>query len=249
MAGLKVALVPGWENRGRGDVGAILGVICHHTAGPKQGNMPSLDTLINGRNDLSGPLAQLGLARDGTYYVIAAGRANHAGEGEWQELKNGNRNFIGIEAENTGLDNDRNWTEIQLEAYHHGVAAILRHVGRDPIFCAGHREYAPDRKIDPSNIDMDDFRETVAKILSGEIPPLEPIPSVEVLSTGTVRPTLRRGMVGPLTQLVQQKLQITADGVFDSRTEAAVREFQRNNNLVPDGIVGPRTWAVLDTIQ
>ena len=77
-AGLKVATVPGWENRGR-DVGPIVGVLCHHTVGPKNGNMPSLNTLINGRPDLPGPLAQLGLGRDGTYFVIAAGRANHAG--------------------------------------------------------------------------------------------------------------------------------------------------------------------------
>ena len=48
-AGLKVSLVPGWENRGRGDVGKIFGVLCHHTVGPRNGNMPSLNTLINGR--------------------------------------------------------------------------------------------------------------------------------------------------------------------------------------------------------
>ena len=41
-AGLKVAEQPGWQNRGRGDVGTIKGVICHHTAGPQTGNMPSL---------------------------------------------------------------------------------------------------------------------------------------------------------------------------------------------------------------
>ena len=78
-AGLKVALVDGWESRGRGEVGPISGVICHHTAGSRVGNMPSLNTLIHGRSDLPGPLAQLGLGRDGTYYVIAAGRSNHAG--------------------------------------------------------------------------------------------------------------------------------------------------------------------------
>ena len=32
-AGLKVALVDGWKERGRGDVGTIRGVLCHHTAG------------------------------------------------------------------------------------------------------------------------------------------------------------------------------------------------------------------------
>jgi peptidoglycan hydrolase-like protein with peptidoglycan-binding domain len=34
-------------------------------------------------------------------------------------------------------------------------------------------------------------------------------------------------------------------GIFDADTEAAVREFQRNHDLVPDGIVGPRTWAAI----
>ena len=32
-AGLRVAEQPGWRTRGRGDVGVIKGVICHHTAG------------------------------------------------------------------------------------------------------------------------------------------------------------------------------------------------------------------------
>ena len=48
-AGLKVAPVNGGEDRGRGDVGRTLGVLCHHTAGGKNGNMPSLNTLIDGR--------------------------------------------------------------------------------------------------------------------------------------------------------------------------------------------------------
>src|SRR2546421_5591871 len=99
-AGLKVAEQPGWRTRGHGDVGEIKGVICHHTAGPKNGNMPSLGIVTNGRPDLPGPLAQLCLARDGTFIVVAAGRAFHAGPGEWQGEKNGNSNFIGIEAEN-----------------------------------------------------------------------------------------------------------------------------------------------------
>lgn len=115
-AGVKVALVDGWESRGRGDVRATAGVMCHHTGGPRAGNMPSLNTLIKGRSDLSGPLAQLGLGRDGTYYVIAAGKCNHAGDGVWKEIATGNTNFIGIEGENTGLSTDP-WPEVQMDAY------------------------------------------------------------------------------------------------------------------------------------
>ncbi|MET0382073.1 MAG: N-acetylmuramoyl-L-alanine amidase, partial [Burkholderiaceae bacterium] len=161
-AGLKVALEPGWETRGRAEMGEVLGVICHHTAGPLNGNMPSLATIRDGRSGLPGPLAQLGLGRDGTWYVIAAGRCNHAGAGEWQGLTNGNGNFIGIEAENTGLPHDSPWPAVQLDAYRHGVAAVLAHAGRPALFCAGHKEYAlpKGRKSDPE-FDMDAFRRDV----------------------------------------------------------------------------------------
>ena len=102
-AGLKVALVDGWESRGHGDVGPTAGVICHHTAGPRKANMPSLDTLIKGRPGLAGPLSQLGLGRDGTYYVIAAGKCSHAGNGIWQGFVTGNFNFMALKAEERTL--------------------------------------------------------------------------------------------------------------------------------------------------
>src|SRR5262249_58950533 len=101
-ANLPVVEEHGWENRGRRDLISPAGVICHHTAGPATGDAPSLNTVIHGRADLAGPLAQLLLARDGTYHVIAAGTANHAGAGKWQGITDGNGRFIGIEAENTG---------------------------------------------------------------------------------------------------------------------------------------------------
>ena len=98
-AGLKVAEQSGWQTRGRTDMGTVRGVMCHHTAGPKTGNMPSLGIITNGRSDLPGPLSQLGLGRDGTIYIVAAGRANHAGAGNWQGVTTGNSSFIGVEAE------------------------------------------------------------------------------------------------------------------------------------------------------
>src|SRR5437764_6810953 len=126
-AGLKISRVEGWEFRGRGDAGPTLGVICHHTgtAVHRDKNMPTLQTLIDGRSDLGGPLAQLGLGRDGTYYIVAAGKANHAGPGSWQGITTGNTNFVGIEGENSG-ENDDPWPEVQMDAYRRGVAAILK---------------------------------------------------------------------------------------------------------------------------
>lgn len=249
-AGLKVALVDGWEDRGRGDVGPTLGVLCHHTAGPRNGNMPSLHTLIEGRSDLRGPLAQLGLGRDGTYYVIAAGRSNHAGGGVWNGVTNGNANFIGIEAENTGRSDDFPWPSVQIDAYHRGVAAILKHLGLGADCCAGHKEYAlpQGRKPDPS-LDMSVFRTSVASIVTGAASAPVLIPAVEPPAHPGAppgRPTLRRGSTGELVKEIQRKIGTAVDGDFGAKTEAAVRAFQRAHGFVPDGIVGPKTWAAVD---
>ena len=244
-AGLKVAEQPGWRSRGRGDVGAIHGVICHHTGGPRTGIMPSLRLVTEGRPDLPGPLAQLCLGRDGTFFVVAAGRANHAGAGEWQGLANGNANFIGIEAENTGLtagpDADP-WPAAQMDAYQRGVAAILKKIGADAMMCCGHREYATPkgRKIDPT-FDMEEFRAGVAAILAGTAPAPRLIPAIDMQG----RPTLRRGSQGDGVRQIQTTLHLVADGSFGPATEAALRQFQRDHGLVPDGIAGPLTWKAL----
>jgi peptidoglycan hydrolase-like protein with peptidoglycan-binding domain len=253
-AGLKVSLVPGWEERGLGDIGAVFGVICHHTGvkNPAKANMPTLNSLKNGRKAepglaaLPGPLAQLGLGLDGTFFVIAAGRAAHAGKGGFQGVS-GNRRFIGIEAENSGSPSDT-WPAIQLEAYQRGVAAILKHLGKDSSFCVGHKEYAPGRKDDPS-LNMKVFREAVTGFMNGAVPATPAIPAVEPAPPAgqPARATLRRPMKSDLVKELQTKLGLTADGVFGPNTEAAVRAFQRKKDLVPDGIVGPKTWRAIDS--
>jgi hypothetical protein len=249
-AGLKVAEVPGWRTRGRGEMSRIRGIMCHHTAGASanHGVMPSLHSLVNGRpagpgcSALAGPLSQLGLARDGTWYVIAAGRANHAGGGRWQEIATGNSSFIGVEAENTGKSSDP-WPPVQLDAYKRGVAAMLKHVGASAAMCCGHKEFAlpPGRKPDP-NFDMVGFRAEVAAIMGGDAVVRPPIPAADA----SQRPTLRRGARGELVKTLQAKLGVNADGKFGPMTEAKLRQFQRNHGLVPDGILGPKSWAALD---
>ena len=68
---------------------------------------------------------------------------------------------------------------------------------------------------------------------------------------------LRRGSSGPSVVVIQVELNRisqnypaipkipTIDGIFGSRTEAAVREFQEIFDLTPDGVVGPATWYAL----
>ncbi len=60
---------------------------------------------------------------------------------------------------------------------------------------------------------------------------------------------LRRGLYGEPVRILQEKLGVTADGVFGSATEAALLEFQRDNGLVVDGIAGPDTFTAMDLPQ
>ena len=56
---------------------------------------------------------------------------------------------------------------------------------------------------------------------------------------------VRRGARGNITKLIQEKLGISADGIFGDNTEVAVKNYQRTNGLSVDGIVGRNTWRKL----
>lgn len=244
-AGLKIAEQGDWRNRGRGEMGPIRGVMVHHTAGAASGNMPSLDLLVKGRPELPGPLCHLGLGRDGTFYIVAAGRANHAGAGRWNGIETGNRSFIGIEAENTGKDADQPWPAVQMDSLRRGVAALLAHIKAPAAMACGHKEYAlpPGRKPDP-RFDMEAFRAGVAAILAGTAAPAALIPAVDTQA----RATLRRGDRSQLVRTLQLALGVDPVGHFGPLTEAALRAFQRRSGLVPDGIAGPKTWQAIDKL-
>lgn len=58
--------------------------------------------------------------------------------------------------------------------------------------------------------------------------------------------TLRQGMRSQEIKELQKKLGIGADGIFGPATKAAVMAFQRAHGLIPDGVVGARTRAILN---
>ncbi len=68
------------------------------------------------------------------------------------------------------------------------------------------------------------------------------------------KPTLRYGSSGPNVRALQEKLNervrpapnLKVDGIFGAKTRNAVIDFQTQNWLAPDGIVGPITHAALD---
>lgn len=56
---------------------------------------------------------------------------------------------------------------------------------------------------------------------------------------------LRRGLVGEPVRMLQEKLGVTADGIFGSNTENALRSYQESNGLSADGIAGPDTFHAM----
>ncbi|MEL7299385.1 MAG: peptidoglycan-binding domain-containing protein [Pseudomonadota bacterium] len=69
------------------------------------------------------------------------------------------------------------------------------------------------------------------------------------------RPTLKRGNMAPRHDVIALQKDLAhlgyasgrADGLFGRLTHAAVMAFQADNGLISDGIVGPATWAALES--
>lgn len=108
-AGLKVVVIDGWQTRSRpastGRLGAV-GVLNHHTGSvDRLGDLAddrkyALWLAITGRPDLPAPLVHLSLSLEGTVYVLAAGRCNHAGTAKPSGSVaggDGNELYVGIE--------------------------------------------------------------------------------------------------------------------------------------------------------
>lgn len=56
---------------------------------------------------------------------------------------------------------------------------------------------------------------------------------------------LRKGDRGEEVRQLQGLLHTAQDGVFGALTEEALKAWQNENGLFPDGICGPKTWAKL----
>ena len=58
--------------------------------------------------------------------------------------------------------------------------------------------------------------------------------------------TIKKGDTGEKVKQIQVALQILDDGIFGNMTELSVRNFQSQNGLEVDGMVGPITWEALE---
>ena len=243
-AGVKYRAQSGWRSRGRGAMGSIASIMCHHTAGPASGNTPSLNVVTNGRPGLSGPLAQLFLARDGTVILVAAGRANHAGRVSSNRYSNSHS--IGIEAEATGVSS---WPAAQLDAYAKLCKALIDEFNLPVSRVIGHAEAAVPRgrKVDP-NFSMNAFRKKVGGAKGGVSQEGGGGPIYK-----TVNKTAPLGLYDKdakdhsrIADWQKDALGYTGkkvDGYFGPSTERDTKALQRQLGVKDDGLVGDDTMS------
>lgn len=68
-------------------------------------------------------------------------------------------------------------------------------------------------------------------------------------------PVIRVGSSGLPVRRLQSRMTAVGfdtggvDGRFSPKTEAAVKDLQQRSHLAVDGVVGPKTWAVVDALE
>jgi len=78
---------------------------------------------------------------------------------------------------------------------------------------------------------------------------------INVDEADQTEPVLRVGSSGLPVRRLQSRMSAVGfdtggvDGRFRPKTESAVKQLQQQSQLGVDGIVGPKTWAVVDALE
>lgn len=218
--GLKVKVVPGWKTRGRpASTGGFnpVGVLCHHTATTVAWTILAVIRLLTGgRSGLPGPLCQFGLDRSGTVWIVAAGRANHAGKARSVgsvAAGDGNELYFGIEAFNSGTGEP--WPAVQYNAYVL-LAAVLQveFTKNSARAVSGHKETSTTGKIDPT-FDMNVFRQRVAAMM------------VQISEDDTTPKPVSRGTNVDDAMSSLRKARRASEGARKAKVKAALSELKK----------------------
>lgn len=235
--GLRVEAFAGWETAGRSSTMNPRAVTVHHTAATVDVDR----VLRDGRPDVPGPLANWALHRDGSWWTVASGRANHAGVG-WLPSSES----YGVEATGpipitaSGIGAFPNYDEYIL-----GVACICEVEGWDARVVYAHKETAlPDcRKIDPAfgdpcpkpYPDMDRFRGRV-QVTIGR-PDEEDLPvdqaTFNQLMNGWVATETGRKALADAAERGSTTMMRKATGPDDASVGASVW-FDKNGRLISE---------------
>ncbi len=269
-AGVKIRYISGWKSRGRDWTRTPAGITDHHDASSrKSGEWGNLGAITYGRRSptvVSGPLSQFQVARclDGIpkVAIVAAGRANHAGTGGpyGRVPQNaGNSWLYGAEKANNGVSEP--YTPAAMYAAKALYWAVLQETS-SPGLLLQHKEWAPRRKVDSRYSGAWMRREVAAFQPSGRDRQPSGGDALTDQEMGRVMAALeivRRGDTdgdfrGWPVSLVQFFLVkrgylpggfASVSGIFDAKTDAALRQFQKDKGLRADGIAGPKTYDAL----
>ena len=272
--GLRVRFEPGWRTRGASggdEMRSVQGVLWHHDVSPRTGTYPLRRMLREGRPGLTGPLCHIGFDRDGTVWVVGAGKANHAGTGKVPGVprNGGNRRLIGIEMTSAGT-RPWDWTDAQLRQMPRLGAALSDIFGLSVSQHWAHYEYQ-DGKIDPAGLPgaMPGLRSRIDKVrfLSGvpgagaSVPggSYDPTPEYDPDRLWRTSPRVAamtdaevREIQSTLHDLGYNLGQWGVDGSYGDATGHAVKQLQQDLDITADGVYGPGTektlMSKLDTI-
>src|SRR5690606_31562951 len=179
--GLTVVEVAGWETRGNEFPVRPDGAMRHWDAIASKLPTAGLGVITNGRPDLVGPLANVYQSRHvdknglDVVYVIASGKANHAGRGQWNGMS-GNYAFLGLEIAWSGASEKFSAKrELTSELVMRALLDCAQ--GTNPNDACEHREYAlpKGRKID-TNLDGNELRRRMADLNKKPAPVPAPKP-------------------------------------------------------------------------
>lgn len=226
-AGLRVSIVGGWESRGRATMHPK-GLVLHHTAAPTTSNAPSLRVVIDGRSDLPGPLCHVLVGRDLTCHVIASGVSYHAGTGGWRGIS-GNASVIGVECENNGTTEP--WSAGMVDVMVRISAVCANAAGFGAEMVCFHKEWAPQRKVDPHSLNATEIRRRVADLLRPPItaPQEEPDMDPAALVVVTYNAVLGRNpenlwVIGQWVDHIKAHGQLSFVSAVANSTEAKNRQ-------------------------
>ena len=68
-------------------------------------------------------------------------------------------------------------------------------------------------------------------------------------------PVLKMGSTGLPVRRAQKRMSLVGydvggvDGRYGTRTEVAVKNLQQQRGLAVDGVVGPETWSIIDSLE
>jgi hypothetical protein len=228
--GCRVSEVSGWSSRGRPSSAgsfAPYGVCWHHTGTTASYGKPAptLQTCINGRSDLPGPLCHVLIGYDGLCHIVAAGRANHAGECNGYgpfAAGDGNAQLVGFEIDYNGT---QPMSPEQYDAAARASSGCLKRFAHNQDYVTRHEETSTTGKWDTGGVTGPQIRDTVAEYL--EAGGDEMVKPTDVVGTDSDGTNLTMGeMSARLNWLYQQWLEAGSLNQQLDRIEQALKDLK-----------------------